>query len=293
MQKLILTASLFTITCFGASSGKQKLVTPNSYNGVPITQDTLYTIALEFEKQCRAQYKGDSSHPKMAYADIEFRDITRSALYTNGAHSKLEYNKAYRKKQIKRLETVQPPIQTFQYASIAAFSLIAHEAIKKKKIVGIKIPLAYVLSPDNKSINDTMVHIHQEVIEGELLEKWLKHGGNITEDLLQSLFAITESIGLRSLQKNIIVTNQGELCIVELMQPSETTADEFFYQKDCRYHENVVRGIKEGLFTIFKDRPKEKRALIEMVQESTIINHTDFTQKYQHEILKFVKKQKQ
>jgi len=309
MKKPLLIGLLLTLNCFGAAE-KEELITPNTYNGIPINSNSLYELASRYRYEALLSPL-PSDDPSKKLPDPLRRVIhtgrnqaisnyfivkagillcrLRSAMHGNGADGRIYNNNQYFMEQMNALVSA-PPIKTYQTASQAAIGLIANEALKKHNLQ-IKIPETYLYSTDNRSVDDNHAAIIQERIQGKTLEEKLKEGFEIKEHKLKQLFVLTESVGLWDLNHHISVDDKNQLSLTHFELPDNSRPQDFFYQDPIPYHSNIKCGITDGFFVIFKNHKEEKRALVEYVQSSDICNHEKFSPRHQKELMAFIKAQ--
>lgn len=299
---IALCIAIMAIIVTSPSQTADTLPTPNTYQGVAITAENLLNLSESFDGSTLHIDPQNTTDRNMIMQKIDETGKTAywikisgrvnrifTGMHTRGADGRVWTDAAYRSEQVQQL--LQNPVQTYQTASRAAFYLIANEALAHHDIESINIPRTHLYSTNNSSIDDNHAIIKEEHIPGEKLEQWLVKGNTVPTHQLRDLFTLTESIGLWCLNNNILVDESGRLVPVDLEQPNNSNAHDFFYKNPVPYHGNVVCGIKDGLYPIFVDDKEAIRALTEWVEESGIINHERFTSYYQKEIHDFFSQQ--
>lgn len=291
---IVITAIMVT----SQSQTADTLPIPNTYQGVSITAENLLNLSTSFDgsslhidpqnttDQNMIMQKIDETGETAYWIKISGR-VNRifTGMHTRGADGRVWTDKAYRSEQVQQF--LQNPVQTYQTASRAAFYLIANKALAYHDIESIDTPRTYLYSTNNSSIDDNHAIIKEEHIPGEKLEQWLVNGNTVPTYQLKDLCTLTESIGLWCPNNNILVDESGRLVPIDLEQPNNSNAHDFFYKNPVPYHGNIVCGFKDGLYTIFVDDKEAIRTLAEWIEESDIINHERFTSYYQKEIRDF------
>lgn len=228
-----------------------------------------------------------------------------TAMHSLGAGGEIWTDKAYLRNYLTKLSQ-HPTIQTFQTASRAATYLAALKAINELNLTNITVPRTYLHSTDGHSVDDKHAVIVESYVQGKKLEERLQEGWDMPSSHMTNLFRLIEHVGLWNPNNNIIVDEQENLVYIDLEQannslsalvdwhPDETPVanpETFFRQNPIEYYRYITCGIKDGLFKIFESDVERTRAIIELVDQSDIIQSHYFEQnapRYHRELIAFV-----
>lgn len=209
------------------------------------------------------------------------RNRLMSMLATQGI-SKFDNDEASFREALKKLNNQITP--TYQTASRAAYYLL----LKDKHYAYVKIPLTYLMriSQKKRSIADDNAIIVQEFIPDtvKLIEKQdlIKQ---LPRRAVDELYDAVITTGIWNLRDTILINPRGDLFltaglhIVDLEQPANTSAMDFFHKNKDRFDANVLVGLKQlidlfesngALKSYIKDRVKHDGCLPKRTKDALL-----------------------
>lgn len=172
-------------------------------------------------------------------------------------------------------EYISSMLPTYQTASQMAYYLVLKERARKKGYKHVRVPDSYLVGLSNKtsSVEDADVMFLQKTVPASrMLAQHPDRAAALSRQAVEELVDAVISVGLWNVQKNILISDRDDLYVicnvglVNLSQPKNSSAKDFFHKSKERFDENVYVGLK-SLLDLFKDDPTNASYVQESIKK--------------------------
>jgi hypothetical protein len=180
---------------------------------------------------------------------------------------------------------------TYQTTSRAAYFLILKEFLNRAKLKHITIPETHLVYypgvPEN--VRDDYVLILEKDLPAGLTKITSDLAKNLSDEMLSELIQTIIATGLWSINDNLFLDKREKIYVVDLEQPNNSAAKDFFHKDKTRYYGNINAGI-EGLLQLLQgDNDKLRFAKI-LIESNPVVQSADYNPRYKRELQAMLQK---
>ncbi len=174
---------------------------------------------------------------------------------------------------------------TYQTASRAAYFLILKEFLNRTKLKHITIPETHLVYypgvPEN--VRDDYVLILEKDLPADLVKITSGLAKNLSNEMLSELIQTIIAAGLWSINDNLFLDKKEKIYVVDLEQPNNSAAQDFFHKDKARYYGNINAGL-EGLLQLLQGDNNRLRLAKIFIESNPIVQSADYNPRYKREL---------
>ena len=328
MKRILLSLISFIIFDLHAAADKQPQI-PNTFNGQPITPETIYDLMPPLPEDDRAaldELKTLSSTKVILTQLLAFKNfpnwrakqmldntILGAFDITNESKSNYVFKLGEMNYVVKiagpinRLQSIlmahgywpgqQPTtpitkVDTYQTASRAAYFLVLKEFIERNKLKHVQAPETYLMRyPDTaKTVDDEHAFILQKTLPLSAKKITPEVAQTLSDDIIGETVQTIIAGGLWNIKNNLFLDESNNTVqFVDLEQPNNSAPADFFQRDAARYYGNLSSGLVE-LMDLFTGNPRKLALIRALIESNPVFNSPDFNQRYKNELIDALQK---